>query len=91
MFGATRYYGWPFSFISLHKTVETYEEASRIKTDWFWDLKKDGWEVSFSANPISPKPLQALALNNPMIGVVFDMSLSFLLIWGINKIYKKII
>jgi len=90
MFSASRYYGWPFSYLSLHKAVETYEEASRIKTDRFWELKKDGWEFSFSVEAVPSKPYQSIALGSPAIGLILDLGLSFALAWGIFEGIKKI-
>jgi len=90
MFGASRYYGWPFPYLSLHKTVETYEEASRIKNDRFWELKKDGWEFSFSTEVVPSKSYQSIALGSPVIGLMLDLGLSFVLGWGIIKASKLV-
>jgi hypothetical protein len=69
MFSSNRYYGWPYPYLSLHKTVETLEEANRIKTDSALELTKDGWQFSFSGDLLKSSPFGTFG--NLIVDIIF--------------------
>lgn len=85
MFGATRYYGWPYSYISLSKSVETYEEAKRVKQDSALELKKDGWQWRFDVR-MSQKSI----LGSSVISLMTNLGLSFIIALAAFGAYDKL-
>jgi hypothetical protein len=80
MFSASRYYGWPYPYLSLQKTVDTFAEASKIKTDSVLELTKNGWQFNFSGDMLKTSPFGALG--NFILDIVisfFSAGLLFLL------------
>jgi len=86
MFSATRYYGWPYPYITLQKTVETLEEAELIKTETTMALLQNGWRFHFVAPMTGPD-----LIGSPLLGFLADMLLSFSLVYFLFFAWKKII
>ena len=71
MFTATRYYGWPSSFISVSKTTETLDEAKKVDSEKLTNLLKEDWQVRFSANYIRKVGLSSSAIINLATNYLF--------------------
>ncbi len=71
MFGATRYYGWPYPYLVLNKTVETYEEAVLVKNEPASSLMASGWEMRFSTH------MTRSVLGSPVFSLIADIAISF--------------
>jgi hypothetical protein len=71
MFSATRYYGWPFPYLSVHKEVDSYEEASLVTTEPVSTLVSSGWKANFSGH--TEKSL----LGSPSLSFLADLIFSF--------------
>ncbi len=72
MFSASRYYGWPYPYLSLQKTVDTLEEANQIKTGSVSELIKNGWQFHFSGDILRSGPFGTVG------NFVLDATLSFI-------------
>ena len=86
MFSSSRYYGWPYPYLVLNKSVETLPEAERIKTDSAPDLVSAGWEWNFNTH------MTRGLLGSPALSLAADLGLSFLLalfLFGIHKFIKN--
>ncbi|MFA6410464.1 MAG: hypothetical protein WCW26_02710 [Candidatus Buchananbacteria bacterium] len=88
MFSASRYYGWPYPYLSLNKTVETLAEANQVKTLPVWQLITQGWQFHFGGDMLNSSPLGGIG------NLAFDLALSFgstaLLVWlGKKYLLKK--
>lgn len=88
MFNASRYYGWPSSYIVVNKTTEFLEEAKKIETENVVNLVKDGWTVSFNANAMGQFGVSSVAALNLITNYLFYYAISYLLI-KTNILYKK--
>jgi hypothetical protein len=84
MFSSSRYYGWPYPYLSLQKTVETFAEANRVKTDSIVALTKAGWQFRFSGDMLRTSPF-GIGGN-----LVFDLLVSFILAGVIYWFGRKI-
>ena len=79
MFTATRYYGWPSSFISVSKTTETLDEAKKVDSEKLTNLLKDGWQVRFNADYIRRMGLSSIAVINLATNYLFYLGVA--IIW----------
>ena len=84
MFGASRYYGFPYSYITLGKTVESYQEANKVNTESALALIKDGWKLSFSTH------MTKGLLGSSFFSLLADLTVSFLIAIGLTETISKI-
>lgn len=89
MFNATRYYGWPSSFIVVSKTTEFLDEAKKVETENLVNLINNGWKVSFQANQIGQPGLSSLAILNLITNYLFYLIITTLLIRIISYLRIK--
>ncbi len=89
MFSASRYYGWPSSFIVVNKTTEYLEEAKKVETESLVYLLKNGWKISFKADIIGQNGLTSMAIVNLMANYFLYLGLAFLIIKGIKYFHIK--
>ncbi len=82
MFFASRYFGWPFAYLSLHTTTDIYEEAMRVKTDSVYSLLKSGWQLTFSTSMTS-------FVGSPIFSLLIDLFVSLCLACVLYFILKK--
>ena len=87
MFSSSRYYGWPYPYLSLQKTVDNLEEANQIKTDSVSNLIKNGWQFNFSGDMVITSPFGALG--NLVIDIALSLAGACLLFWVGKKINPK--
>ncbi len=80
MFSASRYYGWPNSFILVNKTTESFDEAKKVDTENFINLIKSGWKVSFRANEFGQYGLSSIALLNLGVNCILSVLLALLVL-----------
>ncbi len=80
MFSASRYYGWPNSFILVNKTTESFDEAKKVDTENFINLIKSDWKVSFSANMFGQYGLSSMALLNLVTNYILSVALALLVV-----------
>jgi len=84
MFGASRYYGWPYSYLSLSKSVDTYEEAEHVKTDSASTLVDAGWELKFSTH------MTRGLLGSSVLSLSADLLISFVIALALIFAFEKI-
>jgi len=88
MFSASRYYGWPFPYFVLNKSVETYAEAERLKTDSTFALIESGWQFNFSTH------MTQGVLGSPVLSLLADVMISivlgFVLVFGLSRVRKAV-
>ncbi len=84
MFGASRYYGWPYPYISLNKSVDTYEEAEHVKVDSAFTLMDAGWELKFSTH------MTRGLLGSATLSFSDDLLISFVIAFVLIYIFGKI-
>lgn len=89
MFSASRYYGWPNSFILVNKTTESFDEAKKVETENLISLIKNDWKVSFKANEIGQYGLSSMAILNLIISYIFYLVIAFLIVKGVCYFYKN--
>lgn len=80
MFSATRYYGWPSSFIVVNKTTEFLDEAKKVETKNLVSLMKDGWKISFGANQMGQYGISPIVIVNLISNYLFYLLISYLLV-----------
>jgi uncharacterized membrane protein YccF (DUF307 family) len=84
MFSASRYYGWPYPYLVLNKTVETYEEAEHVKNDSISALMNTGWKLSFGNH------MTKSLLRSPVLSMLSNLAISFatffVLIFAFGKV-----
>ena len=89
MFSASRYYGWPSSFILVNKTTESFDEAKKVETENFFNLTKSGWKVSFRANEFGKYGLSSITILNLIVNYIFYLVIAFLIIKSVHYFYKN--
>lgn len=82
MFFSARYFGWPFSYLSLHTTTDIYEEAMSVKTDSIYSLMKSGWQWTFSTSMLSWVGFSIYGLLiDLLVSLVLACVLCYILMW----------
>jgi phage host-nuclease inhibitor protein Gam len=71
MFSATRYFGWPFPYLTLSQEVATRVEAELIHTESVRSLMATGWQWRFAPH------MTRSALSSPFVSVALDILVSF--------------
>lgn len=92
MITATRYYGWPGSFISISKNTQEYAEAEKINYESLDYLLKNGWKISFNTELTARYGPTPSAGANLILNFLFYFIISFFLVFSWTKIracYKK--
>jgi len=84
MFSASRYYGWPYSYLVLNKSVDSYLEAERVKSDSALVLMEDGWKLSFSTH--MTKGLLGSAILSLLADLVASFFITLVLLFGFDRI-----
>jgi len=88
MFSASRYYGWPNSFILVNKTTESYDEAKKVETEDLIDLIKNDWKISFKANAFGQYGLTSIAILNLIINYALYLIIAFFIVEGVCHFCK---
>lgn len=84
MFGAGRYYGWPYPYLSLSKSVETFIEAEHVKTDSAFSLMEAGWKLKFSTH------MTRGLLGSATLSLLADLLISFVIAFALIFAFEKI-
>jgi hypothetical protein len=84
MFSASRYYGFPYPYLVLNKSVETYAEAERVKTDSTSVLIHAGWKLNFGTH------ITQGALGSPVLSLLADLAISFALAFALFFSFGKL-
>lgn len=87
MFSASRYYGWPYPYLSLNKTVQTLAEAGLIKTLTVPELIHRGWRFNFSGDMLKTSPFGTSG--NLIFDITFSLIGAGLIVWAGKKILVK--
>ena len=90
MFSASRYYGWPSSFILVNKTTEFLDEAKKNETENLVSLIKNDWKISFKANEIGQYGLSSITIFNLITNYLFYLLISYLLVKSFYYFYRNI-
>lgn len=89
MFSASRYYGWPNSFILINKTTESFDEAKKIETENLINLTKNDWKITFKANEFGQYGLTPIAMLNLIINYILYLILASLIVKCFNYFCKN--
>ncbi|RJR31961.1 hypothetical protein C4569_00845 [Candidatus Parcubacteria bacterium] len=89
MFSANRYYGWPYPYLNLHKTVETLDEANLVKTENVFDLMRNGWHFSFSGDMVNSSPLGPLG--NIFVDFIVSIIFAGIIFYFVKFIRHKLL
>lgn len=84
MFSASKYYGWPYPYLNLNKTVETLGEANLVKSLPAQELIKRGWKFNFSSDIVNSTPFGKIG------NFIFDYLICLLLSWLVIYTLKRI-
>lgn len=87
MFSASRYYGWPYPYLSLQKTVDTLAEANQIKTNSVLELTKNGWQFHFSGDMSNTSPFGSAG--NLILDIGLSFLVAYLLFWAGKKLFHQ--
>jgi len=89
MYSASRYYGWPNSFILVNKTTEFFDEAKKIETENLISLIKNDWKISFKADQFGKYGMTSVAIFNLVINYLFCLGISYTIINTTNFFCKN--
>ncbi len=84
MFSASRHYGWPYPYLVLNKSVNTYTEAECVKTDSAFNLIDAGWELKFSTH------MTKGLLGSSVLSLLADLFVSFAIAFALIFTFGKI-
>jgi hypothetical protein len=85
MFSASRYFGWPYPYLSLQKTVDTLKEANLVKTDSVSDLVKNDWQFHFAGDMLNSSPLGQAG--NLIVDILICFVGAYILVLAGKKIF----
>ena len=88
MFGSNRYFGWPFPYLSLHKAVETYEEAALVKTLPVPVLMRRGWKIDLDLD-IEARGLFGSAVLNLIADLALAMAAGAFVERGLRRVLSR--
>jgi hypothetical protein len=89
MFSASRYYGWPSSFIIVNKTTEFLNEAKMVETENLVNLIKNDWKIRFRANNFGQYGLSLSAIFNLITNYLLYLGISWLIVEIIYFLKQK--
>ncbi len=88
MFSASRYYGWPSSFILVNKTTESFDEAKKVETENLINLIKNDWKVSFKANEFGQYGLTSIVILNLVTNYLLYVAIVSLIVESVGFIFS---
>lgn len=91
MFSATRYYGWPNSFITLSKSTDLLIEAKKVESENLSYLLQNGWEARIGAEMTGKYGLTSSGTINLFLNILSSLAIGSLIVFVGREIKKLLI